>query len=165
MVKIALGRMTPVPPATQQPALPSATAAPEPISPTSLVASSDATDESDGHPSQSRLGGEAPRSAATGGTGTSQARRMRRGRTSKPIAVAEVAHLLPAATAVQHALTRQGRSLTHKALTEQLRADGHQVSNARAATLMKILKDRPEPAPTPHGEDTEIIPIDRKPAA
>jgi hypothetical protein len=102
---------------------------------------------------------------ATRSNGTSQARRTRRGRPSKPIAVSEVAHLLPAATEAQAALTGQGRALTHKALTEQLRADGHQVSNARAATLMKILKDRPESAPTPQREDTEVLPIDRKPAA
>jgi hypothetical protein len=165
MVKIALGRMTPAPAAIQQPASPAAPLAPEPVVSTTPVASSDGTDESDGRPPKSRLGGEATWSAATRGSGTSQARRTRRGRTSKPIAVAEVAHLLPTATAAQHALTRQGRALTHKALTEQLRADGHQVSNARAATLMKILKDRPESAPTLQREDTDVIPIDRKPAA
>jgi hypothetical protein len=54
----------------------------------------------------------------------------------------DVAHLLPAATAAYRALARQGQALTHKSLTGRLRADGHAVSNARAARLLKILKEK-----------------------
>jgi len=69
-----------------------------------------------------------------------------------------VAHLLPAATTARDALTRQGRALTHKSLTEQLRADGHPVSNARAAKLVKILKGS-ENGPD---RDAEIVPMGRE---
>jgi hypothetical protein len=159
MVKIALGRMTPAPPATQQSASLSATDTPEPVWTTSPDTSGEGPDAD---LSESRPDGEVARPVPTR-SGTSRSRRTRRGRTDKPIAVAEVANLLPAATAAHHALRGQGRTLTHKALTEQLRAEGHQVSNVRAAALVKILKDQREPAsPTPN---TEVISIDRKPAA
>ncbi len=64
---------------------------------------------------------------------------------SKPAAdlaeFADVADLLPAATATYSAITQQGQAVTHKALTGRLRANGYAVSNARGATLLKILKD------------------------
>jgi hypothetical protein len=37
-------------------------------------------------------------------------------------------------------LAEQGRRLTRKALTEQLRRNGHAFPNARASLLVKILK-------------------------
>jgi len=164
MVKIALGRMTPAPLPVQQPTRPSVATTPEPVTPIGPAVPGDVTDMS--HPPRltNRVGGTTARAVAARGDGTGQARRAGRVRANKAVAVAEVAHLLPAAAVAQRALGRQGRTLTHKALTEQLRADGHHVSNARAATLVKILKDRTETTPTLHSEDTEAIPIAREPA-
>ncbi|MFC0530817.1 DUF2637 domain-containing protein [Phytohabitans kaempferiae] len=54
--------------------------------------------------------------------------------------IEDVVHVLPAAAAARDVLAEQGRPLTRKALTEQLRRSGHAVSNARASLLVKILK-------------------------
>jgi hypothetical protein len=64
-----------------------------------------------------------------------------------PAAVADVAHLLPAATTARNTLTAEGRSLSRETLTEQLRRDRHPISNARASTLIKILKANPNATP------------------
>jgi hypothetical protein len=56
-----------------------------------------------------------------------------------PAQATEVVHVLGAAAA-RDALVDQGRPLTRKALTEQLRRNGHALSNARASLLVKILK-------------------------
>ena len=84
-----------------------------------------------------RPGGVPPaKDIGTGGNG----RRPLSEHPVDPTEIADVAHLLPAATAAHGMLARQGRPLTHKALTQRLRADGQPISNARAAILMKILK-------------------------
>ncbi len=57
--------------------------------------------------------------------------------------------------AARNALARQGRALTHKSLTEQLRTNGHPLSNARAAKLIKILKDQANERE--QHDDAEII--------
>ncbi len=162
MVKIALGRMTPLS-APPQSAEPPAVNGQEPALPARLATPGEGTDEKGDHLTAARPGDGAARSATARGTGIGRARRAQRSRPTKPVAAAEVAHLLPAATAAHHMVTRQGRTLTHKTLTEQLRADGHQVSNARAATLVKILKDRDTSVPP--REDTKVIHIDHEPAA
>ncbi|WP_432844014.1 DUF2637 domain-containing protein [Dactylosporangium sp. CA-092794] len=157
MVKIALGRMTPVLPATRQPALPAPVTAPQSVLPINPAVPGNATGASDRHRVERRSDGKAAGSIATRGDDASQAKRPRRGRASDPGTAPDVAHLLPAATAAQQALRRQGRPLTHKALTDQLRADGHRVSNARAVTLRKILNDRPGASPTPQSEEAEVV--------
>jgi hypothetical protein len=57
-----------------------------------------------------------------------------------PAQVTDVVHVLGAAAAARDALVDQGLPLTRKALTEQLRRNGHALSNARASLLVKILK-------------------------
>ena len=66
--------------------------------------------------------------------------------------VRDVTDLVPAARAAHAALAAAGRALSRDALVSQMRADGHSVSNARASTLLKILKSEPAAAhPTSHG--------------
>ncbi len=115
MVKIALGRMAPsstaIPQLTQlaanghEPGLPARPARP-----------GEGTGDIQDHPHAASPGGAATRSATARATGTGQARRARRSRPTKSIAAADVAHLLPAATAADQMLTLQGRALTHKTL-------------------------------------------------
>jgi hypothetical protein len=59
-----------------------------------------------------------------------------------PDEIVDVVHVLTAAAAARDALAEQGRPLTRKALTEQLRRNGHALSNARASLLVKILRRR-----------------------
>jgi hypothetical protein len=93
-------------------------------------------------------------------TRTERSRRAEGASVIGPSELADVAHLLPAARAVQEALREHGWPLTHKALTVRLRADGHTVSNARAATLVRVLKG----ATGSEEQDTEVraISIDRE---
>ena len=78
-----------------------------------------------------------------------------------PVDFDDVADLLPAAIVAYRELTRQGLALTHKSLTGRLRADGHAVSNARAAMLLKILKDQNGDYQQPQAN---VVRIDRDPA-
>lgn len=52
----------------------------------------------------------------------------------------EVAALVPAARTAAHALAAEGTPLSRKALARQLRADGHQLSNATASALVRVLR-------------------------
>ncbi|WP_374250086.1 DUF2637 domain-containing protein [Micromonospora sp. R77] len=52
----------------------------------------------------------------------------------------EVAALVPAARTAAHTLTTEGTPLSRKALAHQLRADGHQLSNATASALVRVLR-------------------------
>jgi hypothetical protein len=57
-----------------------------------------------------------------------------------PVDIRAVADLIPAARSVRAALVKDGRSFTRDALANALRDDGHEVSNARASLVLKILK-------------------------
>ncbi|MEJ3743442.1 hypothetical protein WEI85_09155 [Actinomycetes bacterium KLBMP 9797] len=59
-----------------------------------------------------------------------------------PAQVTDVVHVLGAPAAARDALVDQGRPPTRKALTEQLRRNGHALSNARASLLVKISRQR-----------------------
>lgn len=52
----------------------------------------------------------------------------------------EIAALLPAARRARNALIQEGRSVTRDALAQRLRADGHQVRNARVSLLRALLE-------------------------
>ncbi|MEU6072514.1 DUF2637 domain-containing protein [Micromonospora sp. NPDC047074] len=52
----------------------------------------------------------------------------------------EVAALVPAARTAAHTVTAEGTPLSRKALARQLRADGHQLSNATASALVRVLR-------------------------
>ncbi|MFI7075349.1 DUF2637 domain-containing protein [Micromonospora sediminicola] len=60
----------------------------------------------------------------------------------------EIAALVPAARTAARTLTAEGTPLSRKALAHQLRADGHQLSNATASTLVRVLRAETTP-PTP----------------
>ncbi|MER7456323.1 DUF2637 domain-containing protein [Micromonospora sp. NPDC126480] len=60
----------------------------------------------------------------------------------------EVAALVPAARTAARTLTAEGTPLSRKALAQQLRADGHQLSNATASALVRVLRAETTP-PTP----------------
>jgi hypothetical protein len=58
-----------------------------------------------------------------------------------------VAEMLPAARAAREALLQDGRTLSRDNLARAMREDGHGVSNARAAVLLKAIKaDAASPA-------------------
>ncbi|MFD2764308.1 DUF2637 domain-containing protein [Micromonospora eburnea] len=57
----------------------------------------------------------------------------------------EVAALVPAARTAAHTLTTEGTPLSRKALAHQLRADGHQLSNATASALVRVLRAETTP--------------------
>lgn len=57
----------------------------------------------------------------------------------------EVAALVPAARTAAHNLTAEGTPLSRKALARQLRADGHQLSNATASALVRVLRAETTP--------------------
>ncbi|WP_420870225.1 DUF2637 domain-containing protein [Micromonospora globbae] len=60
----------------------------------------------------------------------------------------EVAALVPAARTAARTLTAEGTPLSRKALARQLRADGHQLSNATASALVRVLRaETTAPAP------------------
>ncbi|WUJ23275.1 DUF4131 domain-containing protein [Micromonospora sp. NBC_00389] len=60
----------------------------------------------------------------------------------------EIAALVPAARTAARTLTAEGTPLSRKALARQLRADGHQLSNATASTLVRALRaETTPPAP------------------
>ncbi|WP_084757462.1 DUF2637 domain-containing protein [Micromonospora cremea] len=61
----------------------------------------------------------------------------------------QVAALVPAARTAARALTAAGTPLSRKALAGQLRLDGHQLSNATACALVRVLRaETTPPAPT-----------------
>ncbi|TNH27465.1 DUF2637 domain-containing protein [Micromonospora orduensis] len=60
----------------------------------------------------------------------------------------EVAALVPAARTAARTLNAKGAPLSRKALAHQLRADGHQLSNATASALVRALRAETTP-PTP----------------
>ncbi|MFE9958084.1 DUF2637 domain-containing protein [Micromonospora sp. NPDC005299] len=51
-----------------------------------------------------------------------------------------VAALVPAARTAAHTLMAEGTPLSRKAVAQQLRADGHQLSNATASALVRVLR-------------------------
>jgi hypothetical protein len=57
-----------------------------------------------------------------------------------PVDIRAVADLIPAARSARTALARDGRSFSRDALANALRDDGHELSNARASLVLKILK-------------------------
>ncbi|MEU5909355.1 DUF2637 domain-containing protein [Micromonospora sp. NPDC047527] len=57
----------------------------------------------------------------------------------------EVTALVPAARTAARALTAEGTPLSRKALAHQLRADGHQLSNATASALVRALRAETTP--------------------
>lgn len=60
----------------------------------------------------------------------------------------EVTALVPAARTAARTLTAEGTPLSRKALAHQLRADGHQLSNATASALVRVLRaETTPPAP------------------
>ncbi|PWR06583.1 DUF2637 domain-containing protein [Micromonospora sicca] len=60
----------------------------------------------------------------------------------------EVAALVPAARTAARALATQGTPLSRKALARQLRAEGHQLSNATASALVRLVRaETTSPAP------------------
>jgi hypothetical protein len=61
----------------------------------------------------------------------------------------EVAALVPAARTAARTLAAEGTSLSRKALAWKLRADGHQLSNATASALVRVLRAESTP-PAPH---------------
>ncbi|MFD2768260.1 DUF2637 domain-containing protein [Micromonospora eburnea] len=61
----------------------------------------------------------------------------------------EIAALAPAARTAVQALAAQGTPLSRKALARQLRADGHQLSNATASALVRLLRAEATPPQQP----------------
>ncbi|MET8351959.1 MULTISPECIES: hypothetical protein [unclassified Micromonospora] len=60
----------------------------------------------------------------------------------------EVTALVPAARTAARTLTVEGTPMSRKALARQLRADGHQLSNATASALVRVLRaETTSPAP------------------
>ncbi|WP_422751576.1 DUF2637 domain-containing protein [Micromonospora sp. WMMD1219] len=60
----------------------------------------------------------------------------------------EVKALVPAARTAARVLATQGTPLSRKALARQLRAEGHQLSNATASALVRLVRaERTSPAP------------------
>ncbi|WP_436971634.1 DUF2637 domain-containing protein [Micromonospora aurantiaca (nom. illeg.)] len=60
----------------------------------------------------------------------------------------EVKALVPAARTAARVLATQGTPLSRKALARQLRAEGHQLSNATASALVRLVRaERTAPAP------------------
>ncbi|GAB2963605.1 hypothetical protein GCM10027280_60660 [Micromonospora polyrhachis] len=60
----------------------------------------------------------------------------------------EVAALVPAARTAARTLAAEGTLLSRKALARQLRAEGHQLSNATASALVRVLRaETTPPAP------------------
>ncbi|MBU8858053.1 MULTISPECIES: DUF2637 domain-containing protein [unclassified Micromonospora] len=57
----------------------------------------------------------------------------------------EVAALVPAARTAVRTLVAEGTPLSRKALARQLRADGHQLSNATASALVRVLRAETTP--------------------
>lgn len=125
MVKIALGRADhttprptgqPVPPLTVDASVPD-TGPPVPVTATAVPASPPTV------PAVADQQSTVPdREASTGESGP------------------EVAALVPAARTAALALTAEGTPLSRKALARQLRADGHQLSNATASALVRVLR-------------------------
>ncbi|MEV0004786.1 DUF2637 domain-containing protein [Micromonospora sp. NPDC050980] len=66
----------------------------------------------------------------------------------------EVTTLLPAARTAVRTLTVEGTPLSRKALAHQLRADGHQLSNATASALVRVLRaETTSSAPDPSARE------------
>jgi hypothetical protein len=57
-----------------------------------------------------------------------------------PLALRDVADLLPAARQARAALAASGRGLSRDTLADRMREDGFAVSNARAGLLLRVLK-------------------------
>ncbi|GAA5033775.1 DUF2637 domain-containing protein [Actinopolymorpha pittospori] len=74
-----------------------------------------------------------PRPKATTKTGS---------RSRRSTVVPDVVDLVPAAEAAAERIAARGEDLTRKALAAQLRADGHQVGNAKLGTLLEHLRNR-----------------------
>ncbi|SCF34346.1 Protein of unknown function (DUF2637) [Micromonospora viridifaciens] len=71
----------------------------------------------------------------------------------------EITALVPAARTAARTLTAQGTPLSRKALAQQLRADGHQLSNATASALVRLLRaESTPPSPAPDGSVREEAP-------
>jgi hypothetical protein len=139
MVKIALGRTAPAQPQAQALVPPSpAVDTGKPVD--SVLGQNITLMHGNDSASAHRATDPEPSSRTIGRRQQHGSRSASRVRSVEPAEIADVAHLLPAATAARDALIRHGRALTHKSLTEQLRMDGHPLSNARAAKLVKILK-------------------------
>ncbi|WP_435123892.1 DUF2637 domain-containing protein [Micromonospora tulbaghiae] len=144
MVKIALGRADPTPPRTTgqsvpaQPGPPPAvdasvpdTGLPVPVTATAVPDSATAVPAVADQPAAvPDRPGRPDREAATGEGGP------------------EVAVLVPAARTAARTLTAEGTPLSRKALARQLRVNGHQLSNATASALVRVLRTETTP-PTP----------------
>ncbi|MDG4761102.1 DUF2637 domain-containing protein [Micromonospora sp. WMMD710] len=66
----------------------------------------------------------------------------------------EVTTLLPAARTAVRTLTVEGTPLSRKALAHKLRADGHQLSNATASALVRVLRaETTSSAPDPSARE------------
>ncbi|MEW2476271.1 hypothetical protein AB0875_21015 [Micromonospora gifhornensis] len=68
----------------------------------------------------------------------------------------EIAALVPVARTAAGALAAQGTPLSRQALARQLRADGHQLSNATTSALVRVLRAETTPA-----DQLQQVPRDR----
>nr|WP_232074778.1 DUF2637 domain-containing protein [Phytohabitans suffuscus] len=94
----------------------------------------------DGPASESPVPDSALRSRTGGSGGPDRSANRPQSGLFDPAEVTDVVHVLGAAAAARDKLLDQGLPLTRKALTEQLRRNGHALSNSRASLLVKILK-------------------------
>ncbi|QOC95219.1 DUF2637 domain-containing protein [Micromonospora craniellae] len=153
MVKIALGRADPAPLRRTAPPAPSNRSGRSgrsgPVSGTDATVP-DAAETVPGpaapvHPGTATVPDSTPAVTATalGGQSTVPDRRNlhERVRDGGP----EIEALVPVARTAARALAAQGTPLSRKALARQLRADGHQLSNATASALVRVLRAEPTP--------------------
>jgi hypothetical protein len=68
----------------------------------------------------------------------------------------EISALVPAARTAARTLAAHGTALSRKALARQLRAEGHQLSNATASALVRLLRAETTP-PTPDLSQREAV--------
>ncbi|TWJ24748.1 uncharacterized protein DUF2637 [Micromonospora endolithica] len=133
MVKIALGRADPTTPrSTDQPVRA------EPGPPLTVDASAP-----DPHPPVPDIATAVPDSATAVPTAANQPSAVPDHpdhETSTDTSGPEVTALVPAARTAARTLTAEGTPLSRKALAHQLRADGHQLSNATASALVRVLR-------------------------
>ncbi|MET7469076.1 DUF2637 domain-containing protein [Micromonospora sp. NPDC005599] len=135
MVKIALGRADPTPPtSTVQPA------PTEPDPPRTVD-----TSVPDNRPPVRVTAAAVPDSATVVPAVADQPSAVPDHQAATDASGPEIAALVPAARTAAHTLTAEGTPLSRKALARQLRADGHQLSNATASALVRVLRAETTP--------------------
>ncbi|MEV0154911.1 hypothetical protein AB0H57_14355 [Micromonospora sp. NPDC050686] len=105
-------------------------------------------------PVSARTGAVRDRTTAVPATGGQDPTvRDRRG-TGRPVRDRgpDISALVPTGRAAARTLAEQGLPLSRKALAHHLRADGHQLSNATASALLRLLRAEATPAALTHQE-------------